>query len=99
MFHVLKAGYLDSASTLALSNTHTLIQHMSEVMPKCSIYNFSWLRTYDKNYATQKRISKDKQLAFMACLFHYDMDVSLVMRLPTIITLGPKEIYQPLLCV
>ena len=80
MFHVLKSGYLDIPTHTNLCNTHTLIQHMANMITKCSSYDFTWLRAYDKRWKDQTFISREKMKAFMACLFHYDMDTGLVMR-------------------
>ena len=58
MFHVLKSGFLDTQSKTCLSDSHKLIHHMDQVITKCATYDFSWLRCYDKTYATQQNIPK-----------------------------------------
>ena len=43
-------------------------------------YDFTWLRTYDPDWESQVSINPEKYKAFTASLFHYNMDVSMVMR-------------------
>ena len=60
---------------------HPLINHLQQMMHKYANYDFSWLRSYNsQEYANQAFINKNKMKAFVSCLFHYDMDVGLVMR-------------------
>lgn len=49
-------------------------------MDRLKHHNFSWLSQYDTNWAIQQSVRKDRALSFMACLFHYNMDVAHIMR-------------------
>ena len=53
---------------------------MARMMDALSGYDFTWIRNIDKNWAAQKSISKEKTKAMMACLFHYNLDVALLLR-------------------
>ena len=80
IFHVLKSCFLDTHSLISLHTTHPLFNHLSNMIHKYATYDFSWLRSYNNQYAHQKFINKNKMKAFVACLFYYNLDVSLVMR-------------------
>lgn len=43
-------------------------------------YDFTWISNMDTRWSKQKSISKDKTMAMLACLLHYNLDVSLFMR-------------------
>jgi hypothetical protein len=45
-----------------------------------SRYDFRWLKDSDPDWATQTTITTERRKAMMACLFHYNLDVSLLMR-------------------
>ena len=45
-----------------------------------SRYNFRWIRNTDTAWASQLAISVHRHKAMMACLLHYNLDVSLFMR-------------------
>ena len=49
-------------------------------MLKYQSANFSELREYDLNYASQEEIPKERLQLFMACLFHFDPSMANVMR-------------------
>ena len=81
LFHVLASGFLDDDDRSALfRGTNTLGEHLDSMRRALADYGFSWLQAIGPNYASQQKISDKKSLAMMACLFHYDMDVSLVVR-------------------
>ena len=43
-------------------------------------YDFCWVRECNPDWATQPTIPPAKQYAMLACLFHYDLDTSFLMR-------------------
>ena len=77
---VLKSGYLTEEEKAIVHTCHPLVSHLDIMRAQLSNYDFTWIRSIDTSYATQKRISKEKSRAMMACLFYYNLDVSLVMR-------------------
>ena len=82
LFQVLKVGsrYLTKEDQLSLCGTHPLINHLHQMIGYYSKVDFSKLREYDPNYATQKEIPSARIEMFMACLFFYDLRVANVMR-------------------
>ena len=50
------------------------------MMTTLATYDFRWLQNTDTNWASQTKISEERRKAMMACLFHYNLDVSLLMR-------------------
>lgn len=64
--------------------THPLVDHlykMTVIYPtKKAFQNFTQLREYNLDYAKKKEIPIEQINMFMACLIHYDLDVSNVMR-------------------
>ena len=50
---------------------------MSEALSR---YDFTWLQSTDTEWASQTAIPEERRKAMMACVFHYNLDVSLVMR-------------------
>ena len=77
---VLKSGYLTEEEKNMVHTCHPLVSHLDIMRAQLSSYDFTWIRSIDTSYATQTKISKEKSRAMMACLFHYNLDVSLVMR-------------------
>ena len=43
-------------------------------------YDFTWIRQYNKNWQSQSEIPPESKKAALACLYHYGMDVSLLIR-------------------
>jgi hypothetical protein len=80
LFFLLKSNYLDEDSTRTLYDTNPLIPHMARMIDTLSDYDFRWIKNTDKDWASQTAISEESRKAMMACLFHYDLDVSLLMR-------------------
>ena len=80
LFFIIKSGYLDIQATNALYNTNPLIPHMARMIDTLSHYDFRWIQQTDTNWATQSSLSASRRKAMMACLFHYNLDVSLLMR-------------------
>ena len=91
LFLILKSGYLIpgpmpkrhtwiEAHETWLNNIHPLILHLSRMIHSLEAYDFRWIRSINRDWASQTTISLDKRLAMMACLFHFNMDVGLLMR-------------------
>ena len=80
LFTVLKSGYLADTDTTSLYAANPLIEHLDTMRKRLANYDFTWLRNMDTTWAAQKSISRSKSMAMMACLFHYNLDVSLLMR-------------------
>ena len=77
---ILKNKYLKGNDLNHLLKTHPLIDHMNAMITKCASNDFSWLHTPDPAWAEQKTIPPEKALACLACLFHYNLNASMVMR-------------------
>ena len=78
---ILKSGYLTYTDKRDLfAGTNPLVQHLDNMRMNLFTYDFRWLRNPDTQWADQLRIDKRKSIAMLACLFHYDLDVSLLMR-------------------
>jgi hypothetical protein len=82
LFQVLKIGsqYMSVHDLDSLLDTHVLVRHLHKMIAWFATVDFSPLREYDPNYATQREIPKERIKMFMACLFHYDLNVANVMR-------------------
>ena len=80
LLHILKSEYLDETSTQALHATNPLVPHLARINKALSNYDFRWLRDTDHEWASQESIPEERQKAMMACLLHYNLDVSLLMR-------------------
>jgi len=80
MHFVLKSGYLNNADRLKTHNVHPLWKHLDQPRLQLSSYDFTSLRNINHDWATQTSIPPEKAKAMLACLLHYDLDVSLLMR-------------------
>ena len=80
LFLLLKSGYLDKESTEKLCTTHPLVDHLERTVATLKDYDFGWLRRTDEKWASQIEIEDESKKAMLACLCHYDLDVSLLMR-------------------
>ena len=80
LYLVLQLQCLDKRSKQAVLATHPLIAHLARVSLALSNYDFRWIRETDTAWASQTSIPETRRKAMMACLFHYDLDVSLVMQ-------------------
>jgi hypothetical protein len=49
-------------------------------MATLSIYNFTWIREYNKNWQEQTCINPNRQFALTAALLYFNLDMSLLMR-------------------
>lgn len=77
---VLKSGFLTHDETNQVHETHPLVRHLDVMRHQLTNYDFRWIRDIDENWNAQLHIKKEKSRAMMACLMHYDNDVSLLMR-------------------
>ena len=80
MHFVLKSGYLHEDDITIVHKVHPLVAHLDNMRIKLADYDFTSIRNINKDWAKQKKISKLKARQMLACLFHYDLDVSLLMR-------------------
>ena len=60
--------------------TNSLIPHMSRMIDTLDNYDFRWIQNTDINWAFQKTIPPERVKAMMACLLHFNLDVSLLFR-------------------
>ena len=82
IFHILKSNYLDMNNqemSNKIMSLHPLVIHMYNTIHILSPYDFTWIRNIDTNWADQKSIQPIKRKAMMACLYHYNMDIGLLM--------------------
>ena len=80
LFFLIKSDYLCPASVTALYDTRPLFAHMACMIDTLSRYDFRWLQNTDLEWASQTEIPIERRKAMMACLLHYNLDVSLLMR-------------------
>ena len=80
LFSVLKSGYLDHDDLVNLYQTNPLIPHMARMMDALQDYDFRWIQNIDKEWASRTSIRPNKVKAMLACLMHYNLDVSLLLR-------------------
>ena len=81
LFHVLKSGFLGPEDRTALfENTNPLTSHLDTVRLRLQNYDFTWIRSTDTNWQSQQQISNEKVMAMTAALFHYNLDVGLLLR-------------------
>lgn len=77
---IVKSGFLDEESKKELGETHPLIEHLIKMIKELAAVDFSSLRTYNTEWATQKETPKERVRLLLACLLHYDGRVGDVMR-------------------
>ncbi len=82
LFLVMKkgAGYMTQNDITNLKSTHPLVEHLYDMISEYKNIDFSKLREYDLDYASQTEIPDNRIKLFMACLFHFDLSVANVMR-------------------
>jgi hypothetical protein len=81
LYFVLKSKFLSETDKSNLFEaTNPLVQHLDTMRQKLTRYDFQWIREPNPHWSSQVNIAHNKVMAMMACLFHYDMDVSLLMR-------------------
>ncbi|KAL7451838.1 LOW QUALITY PROTEIN: hypothetical protein ACHAWC_006018 [Mediolabrus comicus] len=79
-FHLFKSGLLDFYGFAALCYTHPLFHHLASRMVALSSVDFRSLREFDPQWASCGKIPKGKEQQFLALFFHYDMNISAVVR-------------------
>ncbi len=79
-FFIISSGFLTEHDTSHLIGAHPPLQQLVQATNDLADYDFRWIRTPNPNWASQAEIIPEKPIAFLACLFHYNMDVSLVMH-------------------
>jgi hypothetical protein len=77
---LLRSGFLDVTNLLSVLDSHPLILHLVSTYVTLRPFNFRWIRDYNPNWATQTTIPPAKQYAMLACLLHYGLDASFLMR-------------------
>ena len=80
LLQILCSGLLDVTDTTTLADTHPLFLHLASSSVSLRQYDFRWLQSYNPDWASQTAIPPAKQYAMLACLFHYDLNTSLLMR-------------------
>jgi hypothetical protein len=80
LIHIFKSRMLHSNNTHCLLLVHPLIQHLYCMTTHLHNYNFASIAEYNPNWALQESIPFTRNMAFLACLLHYDLRVSEVMR-------------------
>ena len=81
MHFVFKSNYLTEKDKQEFFGcTNPLLEHLDKARLHLSDYNFTWIRNFDTNWSHQTKIPAGLSTAMLACLFHYDLDVSLLMR-------------------
>ena len=56
------------------------MEHLASTILSLRDYDFGWIRVPNKNWVTQTSIEAEHKRALLACLLHYNLDVSLIMR-------------------
>jgi hypothetical protein len=77
---VLKSGYLNSNDKSNLYTAHPLLRHLDYMRQRLVNYDFTWIREINPRWEQQESIQVERAIAMLACLFYFDMDVSLLMR-------------------
>ena len=80
IFLVLKSGFLSKQEADAVRRTGLLVDHLVRTAHALRNYDFRWLRDPDTRWASQSGIPTESKRAMLACLFHHDLDASLMMR-------------------
>ena len=80
IFLVLKSGFLSKQEVDAVRRTGPLVEHLVRTAHTLRNYDFHWLRDPDTCWASQSEIPAKSKRAMLACLFHCNLDVSLLMR-------------------
>jgi hypothetical protein len=80
LIHIFKSGMLHSNDLHHLLRVHPLFQHLYHMTTRLQNYNFASIAEYNHNWASQESIPFSRKMSFLACLLHYDLRVSEVMR-------------------
>lgn len=79
-FHIFKSGLLDFYSFASLCTAHPLLHHLASRMVALSSVDFRSLREHDPQWASCDKIPEGKEQQFLALFFHYDLNISAVVR-------------------
>ena len=77
---LMKSQYLDKQSKQALYASYPLVVHMAQVSKALLSYDFICLKSTNTAWASQTAIPEMRQKTIMACLFHYNLNILMVMR-------------------
>ena len=77
---IITSGYLDYYGFSTLCKTNSIIPHLTEMIIKCSSYEFTWLAYKYADWKQQTTMPQDHALATLAALFHYRMHATDVLR-------------------
>eukprot|EP00956_Cyclotella_meneghiniana_P014543 scaffold21809_cov24-Cyclotella_meneghiniana.AAC.3 len=78
--HLFKSGFLNPTDMLNLMDVSPLFTHLAASIVAYSDYDFRWIRDYNLNWNEQTTIDPDRRVALTAALFHYNLNVSALMR-------------------
>lgn len=78
--HILGSGFLAPQDLITFLASGPLITHLATSMVAYQTYDFRWIREYNLDWSTQTSIDPERQMALTAALFHYNLDVSMLMR-------------------
>jgi hypothetical protein len=54
--------------------------HLASAAVHLSDYDFTWLRDYNLDWASQTIISGSKSYTFLACLLYFDLEIPRLMQ-------------------
>ncbi len=80
LFFLIKSSFLDHTSMRHFYKTNPLILHMVRMIDTLSSYDVRWIKDTDMEWENQTIISPEHRNKMMACVFHYNMDVPLLIR-------------------
>ncbi len=79
-FHIIQSCFLDPPATANILAAHLLLHPPHDTTHHLADYDFSWIQTPNPDWTSQSNINSDKPDAFLSCLFHFKMDVDLMMQ-------------------
>lgn len=79
-FHFSTLRFLSDHDLMTFAHAHPPLTQLHHAIKELSNYNFQWIRELNHEWACQAEINPAKPSAFLSCLFHYNMDTSLVMH-------------------
>ena len=79
-FLIKNIDYFDEDSVVIFYRLHPLIPHMARMYFRLQNYDFRWVRAVHSDWATTDPFTPDRIMALLAALFHYNTNVSMLMR-------------------
>ncbi len=79
-FFVLTSSFPTTDNISNLTTAHPPLCQLHQAITTLVDYDFRWVKEPNPEWATQSKIDPCKHSAFLASLFHYRMDASLVMH-------------------